>query len=239
MKMKVNTTNIVHCIPRRHRRHPRFYILYFIFCILYLSIAASCSSDTEDYNPYYDWEARNAAWYSEIADSARMAIVQARRQYGEAWEEHCDWRMIKSLLLSQTHQNGLATDSICVHILHRGTGDLSPLYTDSVRLNFRGWLMPTTNAEGKTETLNFTSTYLGEYSPATAAPQLAGVSAFANGFATALQYMVEGDDWMVYIPQQLFYGSEAKDVIPAYSTVRFRVQLVGVYPAGTKIPEWK
>ena len=51
--------------------------------------------------------------------------------------------------------------------------------------------------------------------------------------------MVESDDWMVYIPQQLFYGSTAKDVIPAYSTVRFRIQMVAVYPSGTTIPAWK
>ena len=207
--------------------------------LLFVCFFTACSDDTEDYNPYYNWQTRNAAWYSEVADSARTAIAQARRQYGDAWEEHCDWRMLKSLLRSPLYQSGHTTDSICVHIIKRGDGDLCPIYSDSIRLNFRGWLMPTKNEQGQDEELTFTQTYYGDYNPATAAPQLALVSSFADGFATTLQYMVAGDDWMVYIPQELFYGSEAKDVIPAYSTVRFRIQLVAVYPAGTPVSDWK
>lgn len=206
---------------------------------VFASLFSSCSEDTDEYNPYYDWQSRNAAWYQQIADSARTSIAQARRQYGDAWEQHCDWRMIRSLHLGPNYQSGRLSDSLCVHILSRGTGDISPLYTDSVRLNFRGGLMPTPNADGKTEELTFTQTYYGVYNPATAAPQLAAVSSFTDGFSTVLQYMVEGDDWMVYIPQERFYGSESKDVIPAYSAARFRIQLVAIYPFGTKVPDWK
>ena len=199
----------------------------------------SCNKETEDYDPYFDWQSRNAAWYTQIADSARTAIRAARAQYGDSWDQYCDWRMYKSLQRSPSVQSGLTEDSICVHILRAGLGTVCPTFSDTVRVCFRGWLMPTPNAEGKTEELTFTQTYYGTYNPNTAYPQLSAVSSFADGFSTALQYMVEGDDWMIYLPQQLFYGSEKKDVIPAYSTVRFRVQLVGVYPAGTKIPEWK
>ena len=206
---------------------------------LFLLFFTSCSSETEDYDPYYNWQARNAIWYSEIADSARTAIAQARSQYGDAWEEHCDWRMLKSFQLSETYQSGVTEDSICVRILAHGKESLCPIYTDSVRISFRGWLMPTKNEDNQTEEFCFTTTYYGDYSSDNSAPQLAAVASFADGFSTALQYMVEGDDWMVYIPQQLFYGSTAKDVIPAYSTVRFRIQMVAVYPSGTTIPAWK
>lgn len=216
------------------KRH--LFILAVVGCIAAL---VACNNDTEEYNPYYDWESRNAAWYEVIADSARTAIAQARRQHGDNWEQYCNWRMIRSLQLSPTAQSGNTVDSVCVHILNRGTGDLCPTYSDSVRISFRGWLMPTENKQGVKEELVFTQTYYNEYNPAWAAPQLAAVGAFADGFSTVLQYMVEGDDWMAYIPQQLFYGSKEQDAIPAYSTVRFRIQLVAVYPSGTKIPEWK
>ena len=206
---------------------------------VFASLLSSCSKDTAEYNPYYDWESRNAAWYLQVADSARTAIAQARRQYGDAWELHCNWRMIKSLQLSQTALSGNTEDSICVRIIHRGTGDSCPTYSDSVRVSFRGWLMPTPNEFGAMQETTFTQTYYGEYDPATAAPQLAAVGGFKDGFSTALQYMVVGDDWMVYIPQQLFYGSLNQDAIPAYSAVRFRIQLVAIYPSGTKVPEWK
>ena len=66
--------------------------------LLVLLLFTSCSSDEAEYDPYYNWEARNTAWYAEIADSARTAISSARRQHGNDWESHCQWRMFKSLL---------------------------------------------------------------------------------------------------------------------------------------------
>ena len=194
-------------------------------CAFFLFLLPSCSSETAEYDPYHDWQARNAEWYRQIADSARRG--------------GSDWLMLKTLTKSPDAQSGVTADSICVHILHRGTGSVSPTYSDSVRISFRGWLMPAQQADGRTEELIFTQTYYGDYDPVLAAPQLAGVQSFTPGFATALQYMVEGDDWMVYIPQQLAYGATVKGTIPAYSTLRFRIQLVAIYPLGTKIPDWK
>ena len=192
---------------------------------VFIFFFASCASDSSEYDPYHDWQVRNAEWYQQIADSARRG--------GN------DWKMIKAYTKSPLYQSGITTDSICVHILHRGTGTIRPAFNDSVRINFRGWLMPIVNAEGKTEEVIFSQTYYSDYSFDTASPQLAAPSSFMVGFATALQHMVEGDDWMVYIPQQLFYGETATGIIPAYSTVRFRLQMAGVYPTGTVVPDWK
>lgn len=201
--------------------------------------AVSCSSDDADYDPYYNWEQRNAAWYEQIADSARTAIADARRQHGDEWEQHCQWRMFKSLLKSQERQSGVLADSICVRIISRGTGSTSPHYNDSVRVSFRGWLMPTTDAYGNTVETVFTQTYYGDFNPELAAPNLAPPSAYNDGFATAVQNMVVGDDWMVYIPQQLFYGATLTGQVQPYSTVRMRIHLAAIYPLGTTIPAWK
>ena len=54
------------------------------------------------------------------------------------------------------------------------------------------------------------------------------MKSFTEGFGTALQYMVPGDDWMVYIPSELAYGSTASSAIPAYSTLLFRIHMVGI-----------
>ena len=205
---------------------------------LFLTFIA-CSSDIEDYDPYYNWEERNAAWYEQIADSARTAMAAARRTYGDEWESHCNWRMYKSLLKSPTWQSGKLTDSICVRIISRGSGTVSPAYNDSVRVSFRGWLMPTTDANGNIFETVFTQTYYGEFNRALAAPNLAPPSAYNDGFATAVQHMVEDDDWMVYIPNQLFYGSELKGNVQPYSTVRMRLHLAAIYPIGTTVPAWK
>ena len=140
--------------------------------------------------------------------------------------------MYKTLCRSGEQQGDL-TDTVCVHILGRGTGTVSPAYTDTVGLSFRGWLMNTEyeSAAGQTESLMtvFTQTYYGPYDPATAAIQVMTVAGTVEGYSTALQYMVEGDDWLVYIPQKLGYAEKASSVIPAYSTLLFRLRLERVF----------
>jgi len=205
--------------------------------ILLLLVAATtmmtaCSEDDTAWDPYYDWKARNDAWFSLVADTARTAIAQAKKQYGNQWEDHCDWRMYKTLLRSGDIQGELG-DTICVHILKRGSGTICPAYTDSVGVSFRGWLMETQyeNALGELEKEMsvFTQTYFGSYDPATAAIQVMTVSGTVEGFSTALQYMVEGDDWLVYIPQKLAYAEKSSSVIPTYSTLLYRLQMIRVY----------
>ena len=193
---------------------------------------SACSEEDTTWNPYYNWEARNAQWFEQVADSARTAIAQSKRQYGDQWEEHCQWRMYKTLLRSAELQGDL-TDSICVHILQRGTGTVSPAYTDTVGLSFRGWLMETEyeNAAGQMDSYMsvFTQTYYGTYDPATAAIQVMSVGGTVEGYTTALQYMVEGDDWLVYIPQKLGYAEKESSVIPAYSTLLFRLKMERIF----------
>ena len=59
------------------------------------------------------------------------------------------------------------------------------------------------------------------------------------GYVAALQYMTEGDDWMVYIPNRLAYGETDHGVIPAYSTLQFRIHMAAIYPCNTGVPTWK
>ena len=70
-------------------------------------------------------------------------------------------------------------------------------------------------------------------------PQQMIVGSTIEGYSTALQYMVEGDDWLVYIPAPLGYDDNEKTAIPAYSTLLFRLSVVGVYEGGVTIPIWK
>ncbi len=175
-------------------------------------LLTSCEETTEQWDPYENWQVRNIAWFASVADSARTAISQAKAQYGDEWEKHCEWRMYKTLQRSASTRGPL-TDSICCRILQRGTLE--------------------------TRMQVFTQTYFGDYNPATAAPQVGAVKSFTEGFGTALQYMVKDDDWMVYIPSDLAYGAESSSSIPAYSTLLFRIHLMGVYESGSGVPEWK
>ena len=207
----------------------------------------SCSSDEAAYDPYYDWQARNTEWFLSAADSARTAIAQAKSQYGNEWQEHCQWRMLKRLDHAQDYDTGRTDDSICVRIAERGTGTYSPAWNDTVRFSYRGWMMPTTYRLYNQDNLLvdslmqevFDQTYYGGFDAQTAAPQLTSLTSFVQGFSTALQYMVEGDDWYVYIPCRLAYGTSEHGTLPAYSTLLFRIYMAAVYPAGTGVPTWK
>lgn len=215
--------------------------------VLACVVLGSCAEDEAGYDPYYNWAARNEAWYLQTAETARKAIAEAKAEYGDDWENHCEWRMFKSLLRSQSYNSGNVMDSICVRIHKNGVRDenaLNPLFADSVRLSYRGFLMPT-EYMGDDGTLTtkqnvFSQTFFGDYDADVAAPTLLKVSGTVEGFSTALQYMVAGDVWDVYIPQGLAYGgSTSNSDIPAYSTLLFRIYLTAVYRAGSGVPEWK
>ncbi|MBO4549846.1 MAG: FKBP-type peptidyl-prolyl cis-trans isomerase [Bacteroidaceae bacterium] len=173
-------------------------------------------------------------------DEAQASIAAAKAQYpsGNDWEEHCDWRIYKTLLKSQDVQ-GPATDYIVCKVNQRGTGDWSAAYTDSVRLYYRGWIMDENYPQSKTNLTVFSQTYYGDFDQTTAAPIAMPVTATVEGFMTAIQYMVKGDDWDIYVPQQLAYKETASEAIPAYSTLLFRIRIELVHKSGTGMSEWR
>jgi len=221
----------------------KLHFLVGLACLACLAGLTSCSEESDEWNPYYDWESRNVQWFAQVADTARTAINKAKAQYGNNWEEHCEWRMFKSLQRSADVQ-GPVTDSVVCKIVKKGTGTHLANYTDYVLLHYRGWLMPseyvTENRDTKESKMAvFSQTYYGDFNPETASPMSMPVSAGIEGFQTALQYMVEGDEWYVYIPYQMAYGSESPDTsIPSYSALLYLVNLVGIYENEDDVPDW-
>ena len=207
---------------------------------LLLLLIASCKNSEKVNDPHENWKERNAQWFAEVYDAAQASIAAAKAQYpnGNDWEKHCDWRVFKTLLKSQETQ-GATTDYIVCKINERGDGDWSAAYTDSVRLYYRGWIMDENYPASKTNMTVFSQTYYGDFDKTTAAPLAMPVLSTVEGFMTAVQYMVKGDDWMVYIPEQLAYGSTASDAIPAYSTLLYRIRIELVHKSGTGMPGWR
>ena len=223
-------------------------LLFGVSSLLLLFVVA-CSDEEEAYDPYTNWKARNTAWFASVADSARTAIAEAKAQYGDSWEQHCDWRMYKRLDQAQDYSTGRVDDSVCVKIAAPNTepGNYSPKWNDSIRISFRGWMMPTVYQLYNDENVLvdslrqfvFTETYSGPFNLETAVPVLNAVSPFVVGFYTPLQYMVEGDDWLVYVPARLAYGENKRDMIPAHSTLVWRIHMTAVYPCNSGVPDWK
>jgi FKBP-type peptidyl-prolyl cis-trans isomerase FklB len=64
------------------------------------------------------------------------------------------------------------------------------------------------------------------------------VSGLVNGFATAMLHMHRGETWLVYIPYSLGYGSSVSNsLIPAYSTLIFKVTLHEFAREGKALPK--
>ena len=88
---------------------------------------------------------------------------------------------------------------------------------------FSQWLFN----EGDPSTYAVYSTYAG-----TVKDPVTGVSttygSVITGWTVALQHMVVGDKYEVWIPQQLAYGATGKDNILPYSTLIFEIELVAV-----------
>lgn len=212
----------------------------FLLPLLSLLFLASCKDSDETTDPYPNWKARNAQWFAEIYDQAQAEISAAKLQHpnGNEWEKYCDWRVYKTLLKSQDVQ-GASTDYIVCKINERGDGDWSPAYTDSVRLYYRGWIMDKDYPSSKTNLTVFSQTYYGDFDKTTAAPLAMPVISTVEGFQTAIQYMVKGDDWMVYIPTELAYRDTESDAIPAYSTLLYHLRIELVHKSGTGMPGWR
>jgi FKBP-type peptidyl-prolyl cis-trans isomerase FklB len=115
-------------------------------------------------------------------------------------------------------------DYIYCKVLEKGTGTVRPVYTDSVSTHYRGQLIPLYNGS----TVVFDQSYKGELNTDFAQPVTFSVQGVIEGWTTALQHMVEGDRWEVYIPSRLGYGQAAMDAIPTNSTLIFDMQLVKV-----------
>jgi len=221
-------------------------ISFLFLCAVAALLLVSCRNSEEVFDPHYDWEARNAQWFAEVYDGAQASIQAAKAQYpnGNEWEEHCDWRIYRTLLKSP-EEVGSPTDCIVCKINERGKDSFpedelwSAAYTDSVRLYYRGWIMDEDYPASKANLKVFSQTYYGDFDKMTAAPIAMPVLSTVEGFMTAIQYMVKGDDWMVYIPQQLAYKEDSSDAIPAYSTLLYRIRIELVHKSGTGMSEWR
>lgn len=182
----------------------------------------SCSEDDDTIVEFPNWQETNTEYFSKIYATAKANADGS-------------WKVFKTWSKQDTIP-GVHTDYIAVKVIEEGTGSGCPMYTDSVRVHYRGRLIPSTSYE---EGWVFDQTYTGEFNPETCTPTTFYTANMIDGFATALQHMHIGDQWRIYIPYQLGYGETDHDNIPAYSTLIFDIALVAYYRPGTPTTPWK
>ncbi len=196
----------------------------FVGCLLTLMplLAASCSEEDGTEEEFVDWKTTNEQYFDtqyQLHASATDDAFVVRK-----------WSVSDTLTIPQT-------DYILVDVIEHGEGTVSPYYTDSVCIQYRGRLLPSKSyADGYVFDQSFEGTFdaevlapymISQYSSysSTTTYRLPVPADFVDGFSTALMKMHKGDHWRVTIPYQLAYGETASSTIPAYSTLVFDIWL--------------
>lgn len=188
-------------------------ILWIIGCLFSLSLGFTACEETDGAtDPYFNWEERNQLYIDSIARVARANPAE--------WKVFHTYKSVPSI----NELNPNVNDYVYCKVLSEGTGTVSPVYTNTVSTHYRGRLIPLYDG---TE-LVFDQSYKGTLNPEVAMPVEFSVGGVIEGWTTALQYMVEGDRWEVYIPYDLAYGTSGSSSIPGYSTLIFDMQLVEI-----------
>ena len=200
----------------------KYKFIFFIMALIAPLALLSCSESDDTVEEFPDWQNRNETFFADIY-SQGVANTDGT------------WKVIRSYTLEDTVQVE-DHDHIVVKVLREGTGSGCPMYSDSVMINYRGHLLPSTSYP---EGYVFDQSFTGDYNPLTASPATLYVGGTIDGFTTALQYMHIGDYWRIYIPYQLGYRESGSGSVPGYSTLVFDVELVAYYRAGETPLPWR
>lgn len=187
-----------------------------------LLVFAACS-ETEEIPEFNDWEKRNTQFIDSIAKVARA-------------DKQGEWKIFLDRRIPDSTKVWDNDDYVYCRVLKAGDGTESPIYTDTVTLNYQGRLIP---SRSYPDGYLFDYSYSGELDPDFDVPAQFLLSETVAGFYTAVEHMVagttktSGDYWRVYIPANLGYGTEKYQNIPAYSTLIFDINLVSISSPGT------
>lgn len=196
-----------------------------LFCL------SGCKETDDTVDEFPDWQKKNEAFFAAKYQAANSAIAQGDNS----------WKIFKSYTRDYSGQ-GDPVDNIVVKVINEGTGSGSPLFTDTVRVHYRGQMIAsTTHVDSEDRELGyvFDSSWSTEtFDTRIFTPSKFAVSGVIDGFSTALQHMRIGDRWKVYIPHQLGYGSQKSGTIQPYSTLVFDIALAAYYRPGSPVPQW-
>jgi len=134
-------------------------------------------------------------------------VCNADTDYGKIGQKYLEANLKKEGV--QVTSSGLQ-----YKVLTAGSGKTHPKKADQVKVHYRGTLI-----SGK----EFDSSY------SRGQPATFGVGQVIAGWTEALQLMVPGDIWELYIPSDLAYGARGagKDIGP-HSTLIFKVELIEI-----------
>ncbi|MBP5338376.1 MAG: FKBP-type peptidyl-prolyl cis-trans isomerase [Prevotella sp.] len=148
------------------------------------------------------------------ADSTAQAMVEVikartmEKKYGDAKKKNEDF------LAENKVKEGVVTlpSGVQYKILKEGKGAI-PADTSTVEVNYEGKLIDGTVFDSSLER---------------GKPASFGVGQVIAGWQEVLKMMPVGSEWEIYIPQDKAYGSRETGNIPPFSTLIFKVELLGI-----------
>lgn len=191
-------------------------ILFVLILLVSLFGLAACTSDEDEaVEEFPNWQTTNSTYWSNMLSETRKKISQGDKS----------WRILPSYALEESIVTVPDDRCVIVHELEKGDGTENPLFSDTVRINYTGRLLPSTTYK---EGLVFESTWSEKHNPETSAPVKVVVSGLVEGMTTVLQQMHVGDRWAIYIPWQMGYGVNppTNSGIPNYSMLIFDLSLM-------------
>ena len=194
------------------------YILLSVILFPLVGMVSSCSEDSTEEGEWDNWEERNDNIINQ-------------------WAANSSYRKILTYSKTEGANASLqAYDYIYVEELEKGSGTDSPLFTDTVRVAYRGHFIPT---KSYPEGYVFDQTYINDFSWQTAGVADFTCDALVSGFTTALMNMHVGDFWRVRIPYQLGYGTTSTNSISGYSDLVFEIALYDFWHPGERRGSFK
>ena len=119
---------------------------------------------------------------------------------------------------------------IYYRVLQKGEGKKQIFFNSQVEVYYKGWFVAT-NKDMNIKTGDIFEKRLFEDGTSTKFT----VNRVVEGWGVALQYMVEGDKWEIWVPYKLGYGERGSDDghIPGYSTLAFEIEVIKTYDPNT------
>ena len=191
------------------------------FCLLtFIPLLSSCEEDDDDDDEseaeFENWQVRNDKVTAEWAADQSLLKFRSYALNEKATAENSDY--------------------IYVKVLEEGNGIGTPMLTDTVRIAYRGRLIPSkTYPEGFVFDQSFYHDFAWDKAYA------AQGASWIVGVQSALLQMHVGDRWLIHIPYQLAYGNGtgSTTTIPAYSNLVFDVALFDFWHPEDSRPPFK
>lgn len=233
--------------------------LYLLAVVLFVSFVSLTScSETEAVDKYANWSERNVEYLDFIASQVTqdLSVYTEGENRGKIAEKlkAGDLRRIQDWRHFGDDSFKSINDYVYIRVNEAGEGTVTPHYTDSVYVYYRGSLINDVvfdssygTKSAKEEITLFPDKQNGAdgdvyqhivYVPDTdiLTPAKFKLGSLVVGWVTAMQQMHVGDCWTLYIPSNLGYGTAGSGDIPGGSLLIFDVTLGKILdPAGEVI----